>query len=94
MEHSSQVVALLNIPLTFQFAGKDTKKKDSENGREKDLHLCVCVCVSVRQFLHTTIKAWPMFAHKQQCKYFRREVSIGNLWLGLMIIVKNINTSV
>lgn len=33
MEQRSQFVAPLNIPLTFQFAGKDTKNYESENGR-------------------------------------------------------------
>jgi len=34
MEQGSQFVAL-NIPLIFQFAGKDTKDKVGENGRQK-----------------------------------------------------------
>lgn len=33
IEQSSQYVTLLNIPLTFQFAGKDTKNEQSKNGK-------------------------------------------------------------
>ena len=47
MEQSSHIVALLNIPLTFQFAGKDTRTPRVKLAERED---CFVYSFSVRRY--------------------------------------------